>query len=155
MEIKTPTRCYRWFLLQILLQIQNTISIFTASNTTDSSHLYNTLELLMMGIMVPETCWASSKICNKNSSVASVWHFISTYYRRCTVKTTSSLESSNLSDYLCKNYLNFSTIHFSHALIHTVLIKNSFLSQNYINWFVFVMKILRVTRKRNSEYCTL
>ena len=28
-------------------------------------HLYNTLELLMMGIMVPETCWASNKICNK------------------------------------------------------------------------------------------
>ena len=28
--------------------------------------LHNTLELLMMGIMVPETCWASNKICNKN-----------------------------------------------------------------------------------------
>ena len=27
-----------------------------APNTTGSSHLYNTLELLMMGIMVPETC---------------------------------------------------------------------------------------------------
>jgi len=27
---------------------------------------YNTLELLMMGIVVPETCWESSKICNKN-----------------------------------------------------------------------------------------
>jgi hypothetical protein len=27
-----------------------------ASNTTSSSHLYKTLELLMMGIMVPETC---------------------------------------------------------------------------------------------------
>ena len=27
--------------------------------------LYNTLELLMMGIVVPETCWASNKICNK------------------------------------------------------------------------------------------
>ena len=35
-----------------------------ASNTTGSNHLYNTLELLMMGIMVPETCWASNKICN-------------------------------------------------------------------------------------------
>ena len=31
-----------------------------------SNHLYNTLELLMMGIMVPETCSASNKICNKN-----------------------------------------------------------------------------------------
>ena len=27
-----------------------------AQNTTGSNHLYNTLELLMMGIMVPETC---------------------------------------------------------------------------------------------------
>jgi hypothetical protein len=36
-----------------------------APNTTGRNHLYNTLELLMMGIMVPETCWASNKICNK------------------------------------------------------------------------------------------
>ena len=28
--------------------------------------LYNTLELLMMVIVVPETCRASNKICNKN-----------------------------------------------------------------------------------------
>jgi len=28
----------------------------TARNTTGSNHLYNILELLMMGIMVPETC---------------------------------------------------------------------------------------------------
>jgi hypothetical protein len=61
-----------------------------APNTTGSNQLYNTLELLMMGIMVPDICWASNKICNKNSSVASSWHFISTYYRRCTVKTTSN-----------------------------------------------------------------
>ena len=27
--------------------------------------LYNTLELLTMGIVVPETCWASNKISNK------------------------------------------------------------------------------------------
>jgi hypothetical protein len=27
-----------------------------ASNTTGSNHVYNTLEFLMMGIMVPETC---------------------------------------------------------------------------------------------------
>jgi len=30
--------------------------------------LYNTLELLMMGIVLPETCWANNKICNKNLS---------------------------------------------------------------------------------------
>ena len=38
---------------------------FKTPNTTGSDHLYNALELLMMGIMVPETCWASNKICNK------------------------------------------------------------------------------------------
>ena len=37
-----------------------------APNTTGSNHLYNTLELPMMGIVVPETCRASDKICNKN-----------------------------------------------------------------------------------------
>jgi len=38
-----------------------------APNIIGSNHLYNTLELLMMGIMVPETCSASRKICNKES----------------------------------------------------------------------------------------
>ena len=38
-----------------------------APNTTGSNHLYNILELLIMGIMVPETCWASNKICNKEN----------------------------------------------------------------------------------------
>jgi len=28
--------------------------------------LYNILELLMMGMVMPETCWASNKICIKN-----------------------------------------------------------------------------------------
>ena len=38
-----------------------------APNTTGSNHPYNTLEPLMMGIVVPETCWASNKICNKET----------------------------------------------------------------------------------------
>jgi len=41
---------------QIMPNLQITFSIFTAPNTTGSDHLYNTLELLMMGQMVPETC---------------------------------------------------------------------------------------------------
>ena len=40
---KMPTRCNRWFLLQILLLAQ-----------------------YVLGIMVPETCWSSNKVCNKN-----------------------------------------------------------------------------------------
>jgi len=68
------------FLLQILLLAQHVSGTImpiirssrvlhlktTARNTTGSNHLCNTLELLMMGIMVPETCGASNKICNKN-----------------------------------------------------------------------------------------
>jgi hypothetical protein len=52
-----------------------------APKTTVSNQLYNTLKLLGMGIIVPETCWASNKICNNKTSVASSWHFISSYYR--------------------------------------------------------------------------
>ena len=64
---KMPTRCNTWFLLQQNLpNLQITFSIFKAPNTKGSNHLYNTLELLMMGIVVPQKCWASNKICNKN-----------------------------------------------------------------------------------------
>ena len=41
-------------------------SSLQTGHITLNDHLYNTLELLMMGIMVPETCWASNKICNKH-----------------------------------------------------------------------------------------
>ena len=37
---------------------------FAACSSPQTGHI--TLELLMMGIMVPETFWASNKICNKN-----------------------------------------------------------------------------------------
>ena len=73
-----PTICNRCFLLQILLLAQHVsgtiIPIIRSSRvlyscllpvvfgalvfklSTGSNQLYNTLELLMMGIMVPETC---------------------------------------------------------------------------------------------------
>ena len=38
-----------------------------APNTTDSNHLYNTLELLMMGIVVPETHRGRNKIRSNNN----------------------------------------------------------------------------------------
>ena len=84
--INCAMRNLMWFWpCSCCLQTGNTILSSTpyrqlenqAPNTTGSNYLYNTLELLMMGIMVPETCWASNKICNKNSFVASSWHFIS------------------------------------------------------------------------------
>ena len=36
------------------------------STKYDRQQSYNTLEFLMMGIVVPKTCRASNKICNKN-----------------------------------------------------------------------------------------
>jgi len=50
-------------------EIHETIfyNVTIASNTTSSNHLYNTLELLMVGVMVPEICWASNNICNKET----------------------------------------------------------------------------------------
>jgi hypothetical protein len=80
-----------------------------APNTTDSNHLYNTLELLMMGIMVPETCWTSNKICNKNSSVASSWHFISTYNINCLDVSYWRLKL------ICNNYVHFDGGHTFHS----------------------------------------
>jgi hypothetical protein len=67
-----------------------------APNTTDSKHLYNTLELLMMGIKVPETCWASNKICNKNSYVASSWHFYLHIISTMHGQTTSNLNPHSI-----------------------------------------------------------
>jgi len=70
-EIKCQLDATDEFLLQMLLLAQQLRAAATnttlsstpyqqlenqAPNTTGSIHLYNTLELLMMGIMVPETC---------------------------------------------------------------------------------------------------
>ena len=52
--------------MQQMIFIADFIACSTkAPNTTGSDHVYNTLELLMMGIVLPETCWACNKICNK------------------------------------------------------------------------------------------
>ena len=51
--------------------------------------LYNTLELLMVGIVVPETCWASNKICNKNLCciyLAFYFHILTTMHGQNHVK---------------------------------------------------------------------
>jgi hypothetical protein len=44
-------------IIQVVTAPHHTDNLKTkAPNTTGSNHLYNTLELLMMGIVVPETC---------------------------------------------------------------------------------------------------
>ena len=64
-EYYTDGRCL-WYLLLRFSGCRYGVELKTkAPNTTGSDHLYNTLELLMMGIVLPETCWACNKICNK------------------------------------------------------------------------------------------
>ena len=75
---KMPTRCNRGFYCRSYCLLNMFRAPLTLSSTPDQqlkNHstkchrqqpLYNTLELLMMAIVVPETCWASNKICNKN-----------------------------------------------------------------------------------------
>ena len=50
---------------------------------------YNTLELLMMGIVVPEICRASNKICNKNPCciwLAFYFHILTTMHGQNHIK---------------------------------------------------------------------
>ena len=46
-------------------KLQNYFLHFYSTKYHRQQPLYNTLELLMMGIVMPETCWASNKICKK------------------------------------------------------------------------------------------
>ena len=84
---KMPTRCNRWFLLQILLLAQH-VSGTIIPIIRSSRVLYKWLLPVVFGALVfrlsvwcgaegyvsglravalvPETCWASNKICNKN-----------------------------------------------------------------------------------------
>jgi len=51
--------------------------------------LYNNLELLMMGIVVPEKCWARNKICNKNLCciyLAFYFHILTTMHGQNHIK---------------------------------------------------------------------
>jgi hypothetical protein len=82
-----------------------------APNTTGSNHLCNTLEFLMMGIVVPETCWAGNKICNKNH----LWHLVGILFPHindeCTVKTTSNLTEGLEEPWFEPNYLEKGETH--------------------------------------------
>ena len=74
MSINRSSRLlYKWLLPVVFGALVFKLSVWCGAElcvpglrAAASNHLYNTLELLMMGIMVPETCWASNKICNKN-----------------------------------------------------------------------------------------
>ena len=75
--IRSSRVLYRWLLPVVFGGLVFKLSVWSwglcvwfagctkAPNTTGSNYLYNTLEILMMGIIVPETCWVSNKICNK------------------------------------------------------------------------------------------
>ena len=55
---------YRWSLPVVFLALVFKLSVWCGAEGCVSG--LRALELLIMGIMVPETCWASNKICNKN-----------------------------------------------------------------------------------------
>jgi len=66
-------------------------------STIGSNHLYNILELLMMGIVVPETCWANNKVCNKEPSVSSSWPFYHHILRSVSISIIFYLFCCNIS----------------------------------------------------------
>ena len=51
--------CCLWYFTKLLFT-------FYSKKYHRQQPLYNTHELLMMGVVVPETCRASNKVCNKN-----------------------------------------------------------------------------------------
>ena len=61
----TDDFCCRSYCLPNMFQAPLCPSSGAREYYTGGNHLYNTLELLMMGIVVPKTCWASNKTCNK------------------------------------------------------------------------------------------
>ena len=64
-EYYTDGRCL-WYLVLWFSGCRYGVELkVMCPNTTGSDHLYNIIELLMMGIVLPETCWACNKICNK------------------------------------------------------------------------------------------
>ena len=93
--------------------------LLLAANKTGSNHLYNNLELLMMGIMVPEKCWASNEICNKYHLLHLVGilfpHIISAFPWRCPVLLAKRL----LWQKDCEQNL--------HPKVETCLVQNRFL----------------------------
>ena len=71
--IRSSRVLYRWLLPVVFGALVFKLSVWCGAEGYVSglraaarNHLYNTLELLMMGIVVPETCRASNKICNKS-----------------------------------------------------------------------------------------
>ena len=57
------------------------------------------LELLMMGIMVPETCWANSKFCNKKTNML---HLVCLLFPRINDDARSDSHQDHFNH--CKNY---------------------------------------------------
>jgi hypothetical protein len=74
-----------WFFkLSLWCGAEDCVSGLRAAAHKQETQLYNTLELLMMGIMVPKTCWASNKICNKKKvcciQLAFYFHILKTMH---------------------------------------------------------------------------
>jgi hypothetical protein len=99
--IRSSRVLYRWLLAVVFGALVFNLSVCyrdegyvsglktKAPNTTGGSHLYNTLEILVMGIVVPETCSANNKICNKKISLAFYFRILTTMHGQNHIKMTS------------------------------------------------------------------
>ena len=98
---KMLTRCNRWIFIADLIACSTCFGapLCLSSGAREYYTSGCCLSYLVLGFQVVGMVWSwglcvrfagNNKICNKNSSVAFSYHFISTYYRRCAVKTTSN-----------------------------------------------------------------
>ena len=86
-----PTRCNRWFLLQILLLAQHVSGHHYAHHQELESVIQVVAVCRIWCLVFKLSVWCEAEGCVSGLRAAARWHFISTYYRRCTVKTTSNL----------------------------------------------------------------
>ena len=74
--------CCLWYFTKLLFT-------FYSKKYHRQQPLYNTHELLMMGVVVPETCRASNKVCNKNLCciyLAFYFHILTTMHGQNHIK---------------------------------------------------------------------
>jgi hypothetical protein len=81
----------------------------------------------MMGIMVPETCWASNKICNKKH----LFHLVGILFPYITKLFTVAM--SALTSFICNKHFGpktqFFSVYYHCNMIHCIF------SYYYISWF--------------------
>ena len=142
---KMPTRCNRGFYCRSYCLL----GICTKYHRQQS--LYNTLELLMMGIVVPKTCVQAIRSAIK-TSVASSWHFISTYYMSLFI---SKVKNNITCNHKAINWTDTFNIN-SHLYIYIYIICYSFCTfiHRTTKYYCCMKLSAQNNRKINLFYCT-